>query len=327
MDDAGRMPTGWVRDAGLFADYLRLQRRRSANTERPISPTSGSWRCSCRAGESTIRITCDSRTCAAGWPPSRRARPLPRWRAAPAPPGSSSAGPARPPPRHRPRRRTAFPQAGTSPAPDPHPDARCVSCDGRGGCRRCRGRWVRACAMSPSSRRCTARACGSASCVASMWATSTRPGPGAGDRKGGQSGSCRWGCPDSGPSTPGARGTRPVVAPASANALFLGTRGGRINQRVVRPVVHESMRAVPEAPDIGPHGLRHAMATPHLLEGGADLRSVQEMLGHASLSTTQIYTHVKRRTSSCGVRAGLSPGPDAPLAAGPDSHRRAHLQE
>ncbi|WP_121972375.1 tyrosine-type recombinase/integrase, partial [Propionibacterium freudenreichii] len=81
------------------------------------------------------------------------------------------------------------------------------------------------------------------------------------------------------------------VAPASANALFLGTRGGRINQRVVRRVVHESMRAVPEAPDIGPHGLRHAMAT-HLLEGGADLRSVQEMLGHASLSTTQIYTHV-----------------------------------
>lgn len=81
------------------------------------------------------------------------------------------------------------------------------------------------------------------------------------------------------------------LTPASGNAVFLGRRGGRLDQRVARRVVHDAMRAIPEAPDVGPHGMRHAMAT-HLLEGGADLRSVQEILGHASLATTQIYTHV-----------------------------------
>lgn len=87
------------------------------------------------------------------------------------------------------------------------------------------------------------------------------------------------------------RGRPRLVTDRSGPALFLGRRGRRVDPRQVREVVHALLTHVPDAPDLGPHGLRHSAAT-HLLEGGADLRMVQELLGHSSLATTQIYTHV-----------------------------------
>lgn len=90
-------------------------------------------------------------------------------------------------------------------------------------------------------------------------------------------------------------------ARSGTSALFLGARGARISPRAVYAVVSRELGPVMGEERVGPHALRHSAAT-HLLDGGADLRSVQEMLGHASLGTTQIYTHVSSERLTAAYR-------------------------
>ena len=101
-----------------------------------------------------------------------------------------------------------------------------------------------------------------------------------------------------------------VTGPADANAVFLNVRGKRITRQVVFTIVRTAGENVGLS-DLHPHTLRHSFAT-HMLEGGADLRSIQEILGHSDISTTQIYTHVDRshvrdEYLTCHPRARLRP--------------------
>jgi integrase/recombinase XerC len=110
--------------------------------------------------------------------------------------------------------------------------------------------------------------------------------------KGGKQRSVPYGGPAADALDAWLRHGRPNLVTAESDpALLLGRRGRRLDQRQARTVVHEVVAAIPGTPGMGPHGLRHTAAT-HLLEGGADLRIVQELLGHASMATTQLYTHV-----------------------------------
>ena len=232
--------------------------------------------------------------CAAGWPARRPGGwPAPRWPAGRRPPAASPPG--------RPARACSPPTRAPC-WPRRAPGARCPAC--------CAGTRPTRCCTSPGWRpTTTARPrLRDLAVLEVLYASGIRVGELCGldlddvDRarrvlrvlgKGAKERTVPVGLPAAAaPSSAGWRRAGPRCADrAAAGALFLGARGGRIDPRTVRRVVHALLAHVPGAPDLGPHGLRHSAAT-HLLEGGADLRSVQELLGHATLATTQIYTHV-----------------------------------